>query len=73
MPKVDDKSINSKSRGKDKFGKKITRKMISYQKQSSYRNRVVRQRKINYSPEYHQKPVQILYYSDEHKPVVEQQ
>lgn len=72
MPRVEEKSINSKSRGNNKAAKKIGRKNAHNNKQSQ-KNRVVGRRKRNYSPEYYQRGVQIVYYSDEHKPVMEQQ
>lgn len=74
MPYAESRSICSRSRSKRNYkaGRKIGRKGHHF-KHQTHKNRVLRKRKNNYSPEYCQKQVDRLYYSDEHKPSVEQQ
>ena len=65
MPHPETRSICSRSRSKHNYkaGRKIGKKGIHFKHQTT-KNRVLRKRKNNYSPEYLQKPVDRLYYSD---------
>lgn len=76
MPLNESQSIASRSnRHSHRKHKKINRKTCHHHHQS-HRNHYAHARphrnKLNYSPEYSQKPKARLYYSDEHKPQIEQ-
>lgn len=72
MPHHETRSSQSRPRRPRQFkaGKRIARKG-SYYRGQHYRNRVARKHKQVYSPEYQQKPVDRLCYSEEHKPKVD--